>query len=75
MLTIMLSTALMMDCFIALSEVFSSSTIGFFSLLSSMSLSRRSFTVLYWAIWLSMFMSLMPVLAGIRSISLVGSVR
>ncbi len=75
MLTIMLSTALMMDCFIALREVLSSSTTGFFSLESSISLSRRSLTALYCPIWFSMLMSLMPVLDGIRSISRVGSVR
>ena len=74
-LTIMLSTARMMLCFMERSELFSSSTTGFRSLLSSVSLSRRSFNVLYWLIELSIFMSLIPVFEGIRSTSLLGSVR
>ena len=49
--------------------------LGFGVGLITMSLSRRSFMALYWLICVSMFMLLRPVLAGISSISFVGSVR
>ena len=73
--TIMLSTARMMLCLRACMVLFSSSTTGLLSLLSSMSLSRLSFRALYWLICPSMPASLMPVPEGMRSRSRVGSVR
>ena len=75
MLTIILSTARIMLCLIARSDVFSSSTTGFLSLLSEISLSRFNLAALYIVIWFSIFISLIPVFDGIRSASFFGSVR
>ena len=53
----------------------SSATTGLFSELSSARRSRWSFMELYWLIWESMEVSLMPRLEGMRSLALEGSTR
>ena len=69
-----LSIERMMVVFIALSEVFISSTSGFFSLLPARRRSRVRTMSLYSVIWLSMSEFVSPELAGIRSLECDGSV-